>query len=361
MRNWIILLSATFVLNACASTVIPQSSNSQPRNTARSTVKDAPKPVRDIKRERTAAKAQLEREIFDLWRAFPGKTGIAVRRIDGDWTIGRRLDNLFPQQSVSKIWVAMTILDQVDQGKISLSDPIRITKNDLAVFHQPIRTQVIRNGSITESVLSLMERAIIKSDNTANDSLLRTAGGPAAVRRFISRKRLGRVRFGPGERLLQSEIAGIKWKQEYSIGRKFFTARANLPRDQRKRALDRYLDDPIDGATPDALVNALDRLAKRDILSRKSSDLLLNLMTRVTSGPRRLKAGVPAGWKFLHKTGTGQDLAPISTGYNDIGIMTAPDGTRYAVAVLLANTTASVPERMRLMQAVTRAIARNHK
>jgi beta-lactamase class A len=62
----------------------------------------------------------------------------------------------------------------------------------------------------------------------------------------------------------------------------------------------------------------------------------------------------------LHKTGTGQDLPPVSTGYNDIGIMTAPDGTRYAVVVMLANTTASIPQRMTLMQRVSRAVADNH-
>lgn len=364
VRYWAIIITITMLLSGCiTSGNDPSTSQTQPPRTSQ-TNNNAPQPTspkRDIASERRAAKAALERDIHELWRKFPGKTGIAVRRIDGDWTIGRRLNDLFPQQSVSKIWVAMTILDQVDRRELSLADPVLITKNDLAVFHQPIRTQVIRDGEVTESIRSLMERAIIKSDNTANDSLLRTAGGPAAVRRFISKKRLGRIRFGPGERLLQSGIAGIEWRQEYSQGRKFYTARANLPREQRKRALDKYLADPVDGATPDALVNALDRLSKYDLLSTASSRLLLNLMTRVTSGPRRLKAGVPADWQFLHKTGTGQDLPPVSTGYNDIGIMTAPDGTRYAIAVLLADTTASVPERMRLMQSVTRAVARHHR
>ena len=366
VRYWAKIIIISMLLSGCITAGgEPSNTQSQPSITNQGSNNNnaqQPKPpIRDIASERREAKIALEREIHELWRKFPGKTGIAVRRIDGDWTIGRRLNDLFPQQSVSKIWVAMTILDKVDRRQLSLADPVKITKNDLAVFHQPIRSQVIREGVVTESIRSLMERAIIKSDNTANDSLLRTVGGPNAVRRFLSSRRLGRIRFGPGERLLQSSIAGVEWRQEYSEGRKFFTARANLPREQRKRALDRYLADPVDGATPDALVNALDRLSKNDLLSTASSRLLLNLMTRVTSGPRRLKAGVPAGWQFLHKTGTGQDLPPVSTGYNDIGIMTAPDGTRYAVAVLLADTTASVPERMQLMQSVTRAVARYHR
>ncbi|HNW19590.1 MAG TPA: serine hydrolase, partial [Sphingorhabdus lacus] len=140
-------------------------------------------------------------------------------RIDGgDWVLGRRLDELFPQQSVSKTWVAMTILDLVDQGKLKLDQRVRITTDDLAVFHQPIRERVIANGQIEETVLSLLEQAITASDNTANDSLLRTAGGPQAVRAFMTRKKLSAIRFGPGERALQSGIAGMEWKQEYAIG-----------------------------------------------------------------------------------------------------------------------------------------------
>ena len=42
------------------------------------------------------------------------------------------------------------------------------------------------------------------------------------------------------------------------------------------------------------------------------------------------------------------------------GVMTAPDGTRYAIVVLLGDTTASVPARMELMQAVSGAVAEFH-
>jgi len=43
----------------------------------------------------------LVREIEDLWRSFPGKTGIAIKRIDGEWEFGQRAEEYFPQQSVS--------------------------------------------------------------------------------------------------------------------------------------------------------------------------------------------------------------------------------------------------------------------
>ena len=306
--------------------------------------------------------ARLENLIQDQWRLFPGRTGVAIMRVDGgEWVFGHRMDELFPQQSVSKTWVALTVLDMVDQGKLRLDQKVKITRDDLAVFHQPIRDQVIANGSIEVSILNLLETSIRASDNTANDSLLRTVGGPQAVKSFIARKNLGAIRFGPGERALQSGIAGLDWKQEYAIGRRFYAARDAVPLATRKAALDRYLNDPIDGASPQAIVRALAKLAKGELLSASSTRLMLDIMSRTSSGPNRLKAGVPAGWSFLHKTGTGQILPPVSTGYNDIGIMTAPDGTRYAIAVMMGSTTASIPQRMTFMQFVSRTVASHHQ
>ena len=308
------------------------------------------------------APAGLVRELDALWRAFPGKTGIAVRRIDGgSWEAGHRIDEPFPQQSVSKLWVALTLLDKVDKGQVSLSEAIRITPDDLTLFHQPLAAEVAREGAVTKSVYTLLEKALASSDNTANDTLLRRAGGPGEVNAFLQRNELGRIRFGPGERLMQSGIAGLDWDQSLSKGRRFYAARARVPVATRRAALDAYLADPIDGASPGAIVRALGKLTRGELLSENSTRLVQSILMRTRSGPNRLKAGVPAGWEFLHKTGTGQVLGSTATGYNDVGIMTAPDGTRYAVAVMLANTTAGIPDRMRLMQSVTRAVARYHQ
>ena len=303
----------------------------------------------------------LEIAIRDYWRAFPGKTGVAIQRIDGDWTVGERLDDWFPQQSVSKTWVALAVLEQVDQGRLRLDQTVHIGPDDLTLFYQPIRTRVLNNGGIDVTIRELLELSVTTSDCTANDSLARVAGGPEAVRSFIARKGLGRIRFGPGERLLQSGIAGLQWQQDYSRGRNFEAARAKLPLAQRQAALNRYLADPVDGASPRAIVGALAKLARGDLLSPASTRLMLDMMNRTRSGPNRLKAGLPAGWSFGHKTGTGQVLGAVSTGYNDIGIMTAPDGTRYAIAVMMADTTAAVPDRMVFMQNMSRLGATFHQ
>lgn len=306
------------------------------------------------------APAGLDNRLFEIWRAFPGKTGIAVQRIDGEWALAQRGNELFPQQSVSKLWVTLAVLDAVDSGRLTMDQKVRIGPEDLTLFHQPIAARVQSQGSVTMSVRELIETAITQSDNTANDSLLRTVGGPDAVRRFIDKEDLGAIRFGPGERLLQSGAAGLKWQQSYSIGRNFQAARAALPDSTRKVAMDAYRADPPDGASPAAIARALSRLARGTLLSPESTQYLLGVMSRTKSGPQRLKAGLPPGWTFLHKTGTGQDYRGMTIGYNDIGIATAPDGTRYAIVVMMAEASSPVPARMATMQSVSRAVAEFH-
>ena len=361
LRFGVLSLALLASLSGCVGVQrpMPQANPSASTRIPHSTAPVAPAaPKRPLNRH---APTGLENLVREQWQIFPGRTGVAIMRIDGgEWITGQRATELFPQQSVSKTWVALTILDLVDQGKVSLDQKIRITPNDLAVFHQPIRDRVISNGGIEATVLALLEQAIIASDNTANDSLLRTAGGPQAVQSFLARKNLGAIRFGPGERLLQSGIAGLDWRQEYALGNRFYAARNMVPMAKRKAALDLYLANPIDGASPEAIVRALARLAKGELLSPASTRLILGIMSRTSSGPNRMKAGVPAGWRFLHKTGTGQILSPVSTGYNDIGIMTAPDGTRYALAIMMGSTTASIPQRMGFMQFVSRTTAIYH-
>src|SRR3546814_17798628 len=108
-----------------------------------------------------------------------------------------------PQQSVSKLWVALTVLDLRDQGRLTLDDPFTVTKADLTLFHQPVASLAGDSGYRT-TVRDLQYRAITSSDNTANDRLLSYVGGPEAVRAMNARKQSGAIRFGPGERLLQS-------------------------------------------------------------------------------------------------------------------------------------------------------------
>ena len=72
-------------------------------------------------------------------------------------------------------------------------------------------------------------------------------------------------------------------------------------------------------------------------------------MAESKTGMKRLRAALPEGWTIAHKTGTGQDIGPITAGYNDVAIVTAPDGHAYAVVVMIARTNARLEVRQALM------------
>ena len=298
--------------------------------------------------------------IDELGRAFPGRVGIAVQSVDHGWMTGWRYDELFPQQSVSKLWVAITALDAVDKGRVDLTDRVTLGRGDLTLFHQPIAQKVLGGGHTT-TLSALMWEAITKSDNTANDKLMRSVGGASAVRAMIKDKRLGAIRFYDGERALQSKIAGLIWSQNFSVGRAFYQARDALPMSVRRAAFNRYVEDPYDGASPEAIVAALARLKRGELLSPKSTAKLLSTMGNTRTGPNRLKGGLKAGWTLSHKTGTGQVLGGAQAGYNDIGILTAPDGKSYAVAVMIKLTSAALGTRMKLMNEVVEETIEMHE
>lgn len=313
----------------------------------------APRPV--LPSPVIEAQRQLDARINELGRGFNGDIGIAVKDVQTGWTTHYDGTTWFPQQSVSKFWVALTVLDRADKGLLNLHSPVTVRRDDLTLFHQPIAQQVGSNGYST-TVASLMNRAITQSDNTANDFVLWKAGGPDAVRAFLAAKRINGIRFGPGERDMQSRIAGLEWRQSYSVGRNFYTARAAVPAQVRRAAFESYIRDPMDGATPLGIVDALARLQKGELLSPESTQLLLRTMSNTRTGPQRLKGGLASGWQLAHKTGTGQVYGGEQAGYNDIGILTAPDGRTYAVAVMIRRTSAPNIERMRTMQNTVRAV-----
>ncbi|MEW4447791.1 serine hydrolase [Qipengyuania sp. JC766] len=321
--------------------------------------------VEEVADRRTPQLQALDDALFDAGSSLDSHLGIAVV----DVATGRAADfngrEPMPQQSVSKMWVALAALDLADRGTLNLNEVATVRRQDLTLFHQPIREQVVSQGSFRATYGELMRLAITGSDNTANDMLLRRVGGPKVVRSILAQKDIDGIRFGPGERLMQSGIAALKWDPSFSVGRSFYDARDMVPAAARREAFERYVDDPVDGATALAIARTLARLAKGDLLSPASTERLVGLMRQAKSGPNRLKGGAPSGWTVAHKTGTGQELATSGrkeqAGYNDIAILTAPDGRRYAVAVLIGRTDKPIPERMDMMHRVVAAVVAYHE
>lgn len=305
---------------------------------------------------RPQAPAALQARLDALHADYGEEVGVAVTDVAQGWTAGVDQDRPYPQQSVSKLWVAIAVMKAVDEGRIDPEANVVLTDADRSVFFQPLVANIRGDGYVTQ-MSALLRRALVQSDNAANDRLMREVGGPDGVAAALRDMGLTRVKVGAYERDLQAQTAGLIWQPDYGVGWNFQTARARLPKADREAAMDAYLADPPDGASPAGITDALASLSRGELLSQQSTATVLGLMRDARTGPRRLKGGLPPGWAIAHKTGTGQDFQGASVGINDVGLLTAPDGHVYAVAVMMRQTRKAVPQRLEFMQAVTRAVA----
>lgn len=304
-----------------------------------------------------AGPAALQKDLDRIAERYGETIGIAVADVEAGWASSVNGQAYFPQQSVSKVWVATTVLEAIDRRQLALDSRVLMTSADASVFNQPLARNLPPEGFNT-TVSNLLRHALANSDNSANDALIRVVG-LNNVRAMLERRGLSGIRLGADERHLQSLIAGLAWRPEYGQGRNFEQARARLTREHREKAMAAYIAAPADGATPLGLVQALAAIKRGEVLSPASRDVLLDTLAASRTGPGRLKGSLPSGWRIAHKTGTGQDLLGASIGINDVAILTAPDGRSYAVAVLIPRTRKPVGQRLAMMQEVTSAVARN--
>jgi len=93
--------------------------------------------------------------------------------------------------------------------------------------------------------------------------------------------------------------------------------------------------DPRDTATPDDMARLLGRLQLGNLLPPQYTELLLDHLARVKTGPKRLKSLLPPDTIVAHKTGTTDVVI------NDVGLITLPDDSaipgHLALAVFVTN------------------------
>ena len=260
----------------------------------------------------------LETTFTRIVNAARGKVGAALIHLESGRLIVVRGHERFPMASVVKLPIAIEVLKQVTEGRLSLDRQVWIGVNDIRPCCAISRRHP--NGGISKSVRELLELAIIDSDNTAADSLLTLVGGPVAVERRMRELGFTKINVNRSEGQLLLDMAGVTGAPDE--GEWTLDLQRRLVADVAKDALNegraQYLRDVRDTTTPYDMALLLGRLKLADLLPQTETDLLLHLMAASTTGPRRLKARLPPDTPVAHKTGT------TAIVINDVGIITLP-------------------------------------
>jgi beta-lactamase class A len=273
-----------------------------------------------------------------------GNVGVGVQVVETGEQWFLKGDERFPMQSTYKAPIAVAVLHQVDQGALGLDQPIAIRRADLSVGWSPI-TQSFQGETMPFTVEHLLRLMVGESDNTAADVLQRTLGGSKVVQQILDGLGIKGVRIDRLEREIQVEMRGLDAKgfqPDWSSDEGLQKALSQLTESARRAALQNYYEDQRDTAAPKGICDFLVKLQTNHLLSQKSTHLLLKIMTESTTGQKRLKAGLPAGWSIAHKTGTSGEVLGVRPATNDVGILTAPQGGHIAIAVFISNSSASL-------------------
>lgn len=242
--------------------------------------------------------SSFEARIASLAEASQGRIGVAALDLASGRTIDVLGNQRFPMASTSKVAIAATFLDGVDKGKWSLTSEFPML---YPVKSSPFSSAVapVRAGEY-KSAVDLIELMITRSNNYATDALLKVVGGPRAVNDWVKR-------------------SGIdNWQIDRDI--------ATLVRDDG--AIDpATIVDTRDSASPFAMVQLLSGIYQGKWLTPQSRSVLMGAMSRCITGKRRIPGMLPETAQVAHKTGSLHNTS------SDVGIIQAPDGRAYAVAI----------------------------
>src|SRR5437763_4018 len=110
--------------------------------------------------------------------------GVAIAGDNGEETLSINGDRHFPLQSVFKFHIAVAVLSQIDKGKLSLDQKIKIKKKELlSDLYSPIRDKY--PVGVTLTIGEILEYTVSQSDNVGCDVLLRLIGGPKVVEEYL--------------------------------------------------------------------------------------------------------------------------------------------------------------------------------
>jgi beta-lactamase class A len=254
----------------------------------------------------------LRTQIQKIASEAQGRVGVAATILETGEQVSFHGGERFPMQSVYKLPIGMAVLDQVDHGVLSLEGKVRVEVGDLVPpgLHSPIRDE--HPEGIQLSIRELLRFMVAESDGTASDVLLRLAGGPPRVTKYLRDIGVNGMVVATSE-MEMSRSDDVQYRN---------------------------------WATPEASVT---------LLRAVHQPLLLEFMTQTGTGPHRIKGLLPASTNVAHKTGTSGTHDGLTRATNDIGLVTLPNGRHMAIAVFVSDSKAEEAARDGVIAKVTQA------
>jgi len=267
----------------------------------------------------------LREKIQQIVAGRKAVVGVSIVGANGSDTISFYGDRHFPMQSVFKFHIALAVLSEVDKGKLSLKQEIKIMKNELLPkdFWSPLRDENPNGGTFT--VEKLIQYAVSQSDNTACDELINLIGTPKTVEEYFRKNGIRDIQITYNEKDMQA-----KWGNMF-----------------------------LNWTTPKAASATLRMFYenKNNLMSKTSYDFFWKTNIETTTGENRIKGQLPKGTVVAHKTGwsgTNKETG-ITAAVNNIGIVFLPDGKYFIISVFVTESKEDFDTNERIIADIAKA------
>lgn len=289
----------------------------------------------------------LRDDVARIGAMFGADVGASIALDDGAPIALINGDKRYMFMSTVKLLVGIEILKLVEEGKLSMDQPIEVTQEDFTVMG-PISRTLPKFPTVTP-LQNLLWTMIVDSDNTAPNTLMRLMNGPKGVETFFNERGVIdlsvdhsiRELFIKGYQVENMEqfVALLAEKSKLPGGAlAFLTSPLESP----------VIDSGVDTITPNAMVKIVSMLVRGQLLDTPRTELLTSIMKQTRTGHKRLRGMLPPGTVVGHKTGTGASFA------HDVGFIELPDGRDLVIAVY-TNSGLSVPMREEVIAQISRA------
>ncbi|MGX9776554.1 class A beta-lactamase [Janthinobacterium aestuarii] len=257
--------------------------------------------------------ATAQTQLVALEQAAGGRLGVAAWRQGSELRVAYRADERFPLASTFKAMLAGAVLARSVNQPGLLDQHVRYEKKEL-VTYSPITEKHLADGM---SVADLCAATLQYSDNSAANFLMTLLGGPQAVTAFAR---------SIGNTVFQLE----RWETELNSA---------IPGEVR------------DTASPASMAHSLQQLLLGNSLPAPQRQQLDTWMRGNTTGDKRIRAGVPAGWQVADKTGSG-----AYGSVNDIGVAYPASGAPLVIAVYYTREQKKADTNQDIITAATRIV-----
>ena len=244
-------------------------------------------------------------------------------------------DQKYPLASTSKLLFATTFLSQVENNKHDLNENIAITSISLRPYSE--FSNMMINPKMTLDAKSVLESMLIVSENTASDIIFDKIGKREGVNVFLNQNSISRINVSRSILDLIYSIQGLDpLGKNYKPINAHRKAKMTQSKEREEKARKWFFQDKKDTATAKAYLSFLKKLVKKELLSEKNTQYVLNVMTRCKN--KRRIAGLLPGIAIANKTGSFSNLS------NDVGVITLPYDK--GELIIVASVIEEHPERL---------------